>query len=190
MNSTLVALVVTLALSTPVLADGGMSNEVNLARAAAKELGMTLKGRLTATLQTQGPTGAVAVCCDEAPAIARAVSDRLGVRVGRTALRVRNPANAADAWEKSGLEKLGAMLSSGVQPADAEVVEVVEGEVRYLKPIVTEPLCLTCHGDAIDAGLMEQIRAAYPTDVATGFKPGDLRGAFTVRVPQGKEMTR
>jgi hypothetical protein len=54
---------------------------------------------------------------------------------------------------------------------------------RYMKAIPTGELCLTCHGGSIDPDLAARIRAGYPKDQATGFKLGELRGAFTLSKP-------
>lgn len=153
------------------------------ARQASGELGRTLRGRLEAAVQSHSFTGALAVCQDEAPALAKEVSTRLGVTVGRTALRVRNEANQPDPWERVGLAALQGQLDAGVEPAQAEVVEVFPSEVRFLKAIVTDPVCLVCHGEVLDPGLQQDLLRRYPADSATGFKAGQLRGAFTVRIP-------
>lgn len=153
------------------------------ARQAAGELGGTLRRRLLESVQQQGFPGALTVCREEAPALADTISGRLGLRVGRTALRVRNPAHQPDEWERHGLAALQAQLEAGADPATVEVMERLPGEVRYLKAILTEPACLACHGEFIDAGLQQEIKRLYPDDTATGFQAGQLRGAFTVRIP-------
>ena len=56
--------------------------------------------------------------------------------------------------------------------------------VGYVEPIVTQPLCLTCHGDVQDPALAARIKDEYPEDEATGFQPGDLRGVFWVTYPE------
>ena len=58
-------------------------------------------------------------------------------------------------------------------------------ELRYAKAIVTQQLCVTCHGkpEDIPAPLMEKIRAEYPDDQATGYSVGKLRGAVVVTRP-------
>lgn len=56
---------------------------------------------------------------------------------------------------------------------------------RLLKPIVIQGVCLSCHGsDAqIPAPVKKQIASSYSKDLATGYKAGELRGAFSVRIP-------
>lgn len=166
----------------PPLADA----ELAAARAAAKDLGDTLKGQLVAAIKSGGPQSAVGVCRTIAPAIAEEASEAHGIDVGRTALKVRNPANAPDAFERRVLEDFASRIASGADPAALEHAEVVSenGEtlLRYMKaiPMAAEP-CLACHGSDIDPDLKAEIARLYPDDQATGFKPGELRGAFTVR---------
>lgn len=155
------------------------------ARQAAGELGRTLRARLMEAVQQGGLTGAVAVCQIEAPALAAEQSRKHGAKVGRIGVRARNVANAPDPWEAAALDQLRAQLAAGVASAQAEYTEVVaapEGvrALRYAKAIVTEPLCLGCHGEALDPALQVELDRRYPQDTAVGFKAGELRGAFTV----------
>ncbi len=158
---------------------------VGEARAAAGQLAGRLMPTLQAALQSGGPSNGIAVCSTEAPAIAREVS-RPGFEIERTALRVRNPANAADAWEKEVLEDFERQIRAGAEIAALEAwsVELRDGREfgRWMKPILTAPMCTTCHGTEIDAELATTIRTHYPDDQATGFRPGELRGAFTATI--------
>ncbi len=150
-------------------------------RAAAGQLGSELKTRLMAVLSTQGPVAAVAVCADEAPAIAERLSAKTGATVGRTALKLRNPDNAPAAWQSDVLEAFAERLARDEDPAGIEFSTVTtDGGFRYMKPIVTAPACLTCHGTLSPGELADAITNIYPEDRATGFVPGELRGAFVV----------
>ena len=40
--------------------------------------------------------------------------------------------------------------------------------------------CVTCHGETIAPSIAAKIDELYPADKATGFREGDLRGAFVV----------
>lgn len=159
--------------------------ELAAARAAVKDLGERLRAELVAALNTGGPAAALGVCRTIAPAIADEASSAHGLDVGRTALRVRNPDNAPDAFERRVLEEFLRRIDAGSDPATLEHSEVVtrngEATVRYMKAIPTaaEP-CLACHGSAIEHGLQAEILRLYPDDAATGFSAGELRGAFTV----------
>lgn len=152
-------------------------------RAAAQQLGGRLMTELTRALQ-ESPAAAIGVCSERAPAIAVEESAGRTASLGRTALRVRNAANAPTDWQRRALESFEAGLQAGAQPATLEFVDVVEVdgviERRWMKPIMTGPLCLTCHGSNLVPEIASAIAARYPEDEATGFAAGDLRGAFYV----------
>jgi hypothetical protein len=50
---------------------------------------------------------------------------------------------------------------------------------RYMKAIPTDDVCLMCHGEQIQENLSAELQRLYPNDQATGYKKGDIRGAFT-----------
>lgn len=158
---------------------------VGQARAAVKDLGEALKEQLVAAIKSGGPVAAIAVCRTIAPDLAKDKSQAHGLRVGRTALKVRNRANAPDAFERKVLEDFVKRIEAGADPAKLEHAEIVtEGGAtvfRYMKaiPITAEP-CLTCHGADLKPEVKAEISRLYPDDQATGFKAGELRGAFTV----------
>ena len=155
------------------------------ARAKSGQLGSQLISALKDALSEEGPSGGVRVCNVKAPEIAESVSgDRFNV--ARTALRVRNPANAPDDWEESVLQRFKARIKEGADPTGLETWQVqnIDGERmgRYMKAIPMGPQCVVCHGESIAPELAETIEKLYPEDQATGFAPGDLRGAFTITV--------
>lgn len=158
------------------------------ARAASIELGGKLKAQLEAALRDGGPQAALGVCKTVAPGIAADLSDAFGGRVGRTALKVRNPENAADAFETAVLERFVNEVSKGADASKLEHAEIVvaggQRAFRYMKaiPMAAAP-CSVCHGTAVAPDLLQSIRDLYPDDQATGFKPGEIRGAFTITKP-------
>jgi Protein of unknown function (DUF3365) len=160
---------------------------VDQSRQLAMQLGGQLKGELTKAIAEGGPIAAINVCYLRAPEIAAQLSQASGARVGRTALRVRNPSNAPDDLERSVLEQFATDLGSGPidRPLEA-VFEIRRGDAverRYMRAIPTDALCLTCHGKTIAPELAAAIGRDYPGDQATGFEQGQLRGAFSVVWP-------
>lgn len=157
---------------------------VEAARMAAGALGETLKGRLVEAIAAGGPVEAIDVCNLEAPEIARAVSADAGMRVGRTALRLRNPDNAPDDFERAGLERFQQQLEDGADPSSLEIAEIVDAPhgktLRYMKPIMTGGPCILCHGTDVSPAVRAALLERYPDDAAVGFAPGDMRGAFTI----------
>lgn len=156
-------------------------------RTAVKEFAGELKGELLAALKAGGPVNAVSVCSEKAPAIAGGISADKGWDVGRTSLRIRNPENAPDSWERKTLEAFEERRKSGEDLAKMEHSEVVTAEgrsvFRYMKAIPVGELCLTCHGKDLVPDLVAKLKELYPEDRATGFSLGDIRGAFTITQP-------
>jgi len=158
-------------------------------RALADQLMSELKAELGQAMQQGGPLAAVAVCKSRAPEIAARLSASSGAEVGRTAIRLRNPANAPDDLERAVMQGFAAELSSASPAATAPPEAIFESrsaqgtERRYLRAIVMQPACLACHGATLAPELVTALARDYPQDMATGFETGELRGAVTVRWP-------
>jgi hypothetical protein len=182
-------IVITLGLTaiTPVVHATDVSAEVAASRATTQEFMQTLKQELQAAMQEGGPVNAVSVCNLTAPAIANTYSVRNGWDVGRTSLKLRNPANAPDTWEQTVLLSFEERKRAGEDPASMDYYEVISEDgsdtLRYMKAIPTAPLCLTCHGEQLDSVVKARIETLYPEDQALGYKAGDIRGAFTITQP-------
>ena len=69
-------------------------------KAAIKEFAGTLKGALVSAMKSGGPIEAINVCNEVAPTISVELSKKYGFEIARTSLKVRNPNNTADDWEK------------------------------------------------------------------------------------------
>jgi hypothetical protein len=162
---------------------------VGTSRLLADQLTGQLKSELQQAMQAAGPVAAIEVCRRRAPEIAARLNRESGAQVGRTALRVRNPANAPDDLERKVLQQFAEQLATATNAAAGPPEAVFDLrtpqgiEHRYLRAIPMQPLCVTCHGKTIAPEIAAAIRAAYPDDAATGFEPGELRGAVTVRWP-------
>lgn len=155
------------------------------ARGIVKNFATGLQGELQAAMQAGGPTNAIAVCKDRAPAIAKSEQQKSGWQdVGRTSLKLRNPSNKPDDWELAVLRKFEERKAAGEDPTKIEYSEVVAAggkkTFRYMKAIPTQEVCLACHGETIDKATEAKLAKLYPKDKARGFKAGDLRGAFTM----------
>jgi hypothetical protein len=52
-----------------------------------------------------------------------------------------------------------------------------------MKAIPTGEICLLCHGAVLAPGVADELTRRYPQDKARGYKPGEIRGAFTLSRP-------
>lgn len=189
MKASFLAIAVACALSTSAVAVEPASDpNAAEAKTIVMEFFTSLKGELAGAIEAEGPVSAIGVCKDRAPAIARELSEKFGWDVGRTALKLRNPAlNAPDDWERQVLVRFEARKAAGEDVktmAYSEVVDTGGGErYRFMKAIPTADLCLACHGETINPDIAAAVDEAYPEDQARGFKAGDIRGAFTLSKP-------
>ncbi|MEW6167252.1 MAG: DUF3365 domain-containing protein, partial [Pseudomonadota bacterium] len=130
-----------------------------------------------------GPARAIEVCQQDAPAIAARLSAQSGARVSRTALRLRNSANAPDRPAREVLEDFRHVLAADAAEPPERFESRPGGGARYMKAILTQPQCLACHGAQVSPEVEAALARHYPGDQATGFAAGELRGAFLIDWP-------
>lgn len=149
-----------------------------------------LQGQLQAAIKAGGPVAAIGVCQQAAPAIAVSLSQESGAEVRRIALKERNPGAAPDGELRERLEQLAAApLSADGKPAVMQWSSGSGSDARthYMRAIpMKEQPCAACHGTAIAPDVQAKLAELYPADKATGFKPGDMRGAILVSWPVGQ----
>jgi hypothetical protein len=152
-----------------------------VAEASAK-----LLAELTAAIAKDGPQGAIAVCSERAPQIAAETGKAHNVTLRRATTKARNPKNAADAIERKTLEAFAVAIEAK-QPPQPQVIAAENGGKVFHAPILlASPLCLQCHGNPerdIAPATLEALRKTYPTDQATDYTVGQLRGLWSVTFP-------
>jgi hypothetical protein len=176
-------LIFTVSLASGVTAIRAETNSdwLQVARAATGILGSSLKAQLQTAMADAGPVHAINVCQQQAPALARQISNDQSLTIRRVSLRPRNPEQGvAGDWERRVLEDFDRRRLAGEDVAAMEHSAVVDGELRYVKAIPTAAVCLGCHGSEISPQIQGALDERYPTDKATGFELGDVRGAFVV----------
>lgn len=159
---------------------------LELSRDAAAQLGQELTAALLTALGSGGPVEAIGVCGVEASPIATTLSQQAGARVGRTALKVRNPENAPDEAAREVMEAFARDLAAGATAPPEHFETRPDGGARYMSAIVAQPLCVACHGSEIAPEVAAAIAGRYPADQAIGFAVGDLRGAFIIEWPASR----
>jgi outer membrane murein-binding lipoprotein Lpp len=110
---------------------------------------------------------------------ARTLSEENGWAVRQLATRYRNPANASPPEDTVLFAQFEADPGLTDHWIDA-VHEGVSGR-RYLRRITMQASCLACHGPRDERP--DFVVENYPDDQAFGFEPGDLRGLYSVFVP-------
>jgi len=160
--------------------------DIRAARQAALTFDQRMSREIIARLdRDEDPVAVYLAYADNVPGWGKALSDAAQIDFSRTALGVRTPADAPDAWERQQMEQMSFMLDAGVDPETLEIAEIVtEGETklfRWMRPILMSDSCLACHGEAIDPRVKLLLGQEYPLDDATGYAAGQLGGAYSVR---------
>jgi hypothetical protein len=148
-----------------------------------KDLGQKLQGAMA----EGGAVNAIGVCNTQAPEIAGRVSSQNQVKLSRVGTRARNPVmGVPNDWQAKALAQFDAALARGEKPADLEFSETVTtasgNEFHFAKPIVMQPMCVSCHGnpEQISPEVKAKLNELYPNDKAVGYQPGQLRGAVVL----------
>lgn len=189
-------------LITAIAASGCSREKERLAKTGeiAQEVKSTLAPammkKLFGIIKEEGYSAAVEVCAGTAEKVlpqksagftekfkAEGVSE---VLIKRVSLKVRNPIDAPNELENKVLKEWQAKEAANPEGEKAALTTKRSGEHYYaLLPIrIITPQCLKCHGQEsdLDPAAAAKIKELYPNDQATGYKLGDLRGAFSVRV--------
>ena len=114
--------------------------------------------------------------------LAVALKTELGLLLSRVSLKNRNPANLPNEWQIAVLEGFEQQKAAGKDISSLVWSETVEidgkQEFRFMKAIPTGPVCLNCHGTNLSPDVSRILADLYPMDRATGYREGDIRGAF------------
>ena len=100
-------------------------------------------------------------------AISAALSAAGGTTFRLTSVQPVDPKDAPDVWETASLASFAAGATEAWTSTTASGTPVL----RYMRPIMTDTSCLTCHG-------------------LQGYRGGDVRGAITVTVPLAQQQHR
>jgi hypothetical protein len=143
-----------------------------------------MRSGLASTLEGQvaEPTGETfKQVCKPVGMRAKQLSQENGWQVKQIANKYRNPAHAPD--------NLHAKMALAKFEKDPELTgfwqpETLENQpgIRYYRRINVEASCLACHGQKENRP--QFITNKYPQDLAYNFKTGDLRGMYSVFIPE------
>lgn len=159
--------------------------QIAKAELAIGEFQKALKRELMTAIAEKGAAAAIHVCNEKAPAIARELSSQHELGLRRTSLRWRNPANEPTAEEMVALLEFERKKNEGVELSSLNTTILTQEGLRHLMAIPMKGMCAVCHGTNVDPKLYQTIKSYYPDDKATGFKEGDIRGAFSILLAYG-----
>ncbi len=165
--------------STNTITDG-KSKEIGqkISQAAQKQLGKNLKN----AINEGGYAYAVSFCRIKAETITDSVGTAYQVSVDRVSDQRRNPSNNASEEERNYIAQYKRAFRDMLDWSPKLIS--TSDTYTYYTPIITQPLCLNCHGDPeadITLETLERLQSEYPQDQAVGYKIGEVRGMWKIQ---------
>ncbi|WP_299532729.1 DUF3365 domain-containing protein [Ulvibacterium sp.] len=140
-----------------------------------------LGNSLIKAIKEVGAKGAVEFCKVKAIPLTDSISIMQNAVIQRVTDKPRNPDNEASAKELAHISFFREQMASdgSVEP----IVELHDNEVNFYYPIITNTLCLQCHGtpnEHIEPETLAAIRNLYPADRAIGYGTNEIRGIWSI----------
>jgi hypothetical protein len=150
---------------------------LSYAQGTQKVLGKNLMG----TIQNKGVEAAVAFCNERAYPLTDSMSTNFNARIKRVSDKPRNPKNQANEVELAHIKTFKGQVAGGatVEP----ILREENGKVYFYYPIVTNTMCLNCHGtpeENITPKVYKSLSELYPQDKAIGYGPDEVRGIWSI----------
>lgn len=142
-----------------------------------------LGSQLMAKLQEGGPIHALEFCSVEAIPITDSLSKVHNVKISRVSDKNRNPDNEASHAQLDYMDLVKNQLKYGEKPMP--LLEPTSKNPKAYYPIVTNAMCLQCHGTPgkeMSEETYAKIQELYPDDKAIGYKDNQLRGIWVIEM--------
>lgn len=158
-------------------------NYMEIGKSAAMEVKTVLGKNLFAAIEKEGAAGAVEFCNAEAIKLTDSVSLAINTKVKRVSNKPRNLDNRANAEEEEIMLSMITKISEGGKVLP-QILKREDKVIGYY-PIITNGMCLQCHGkpgDNIEQVTLDKLTYLYPKDEAIGYSENELRGLFVVEM--------
>ncbi|MFD1615490.1 c-type heme family protein [Gelatiniphilus marinus] len=140
-------------------------------------LGKNLMG----TIQKQGTLDALLFCNENAYPLTDSMSVVHNAIIKRVSDKPRNPNNQANKQELKHIKTYKQVVANNQEPNP--FVKEEQDKVHVYYPIVTNTMCLQCHGkpnETIKTPVANKLKAMYPKDKAIGYEVSQVRGIWSV----------
>ncbi|WP_296698054.1 DUF3365 domain-containing protein [Algoriphagus sp.] len=146
---------------------------------------------LQKAIEEGGMPHAIEFCKENASQITNISEDIL---IRRVSTKNRNSNNYPDSQESPILDAYAYNAENGLE-SEPNIQKIENGEVYlYTKAIIFPGgICLSCHGEPgsqISDPVLNALENLYPEDNAKGYKMGELRGMWSLRIPKKKVVDR
>jgi nitrate reductase cytochrome c-type subunit len=154
-------------------------------QAMALKTKSALGKNLMKAINEGGAAHAIDFCNIQAMPITDSLAQLQNALIKRVSDKNRNPNNAANAEELKYIEKVKSQIANEEEYKGE--VSLVDGKWVGYYPIITNAMCLQCHGEIdkdIKPATLAKIEEKYPNDLAKGYGVNELRGIWVVEFPQ------
>lgn len=141
----------------------------------------TISGELQRALASGGIENALHYCNERAYPITDSLALVHKVSIKRVSNKNRNPRNKADNMEEYLIKGFGIDLNEGNDLSPKVILK--DDSIIFYKPIITQGLCLNCHGTPgkeITFSNDSLIQSLYPRDKAVGYQLNQIRGLWRI----------
>jgi len=142
-----------------------------------------LAKNLMGALQRGGTTEALQFCNVKAIPITDSMSVVQNVKIKRISNKPRNPKNVATKEEAKYIAMFQQKLDA--KEAYSPIVKSLNtGKKQFYAPIVTNQMCLQCHGipnKNVKSNTMETLKKLYPLDLALDYDVNQVRGLWSIQ---------
>ncbi len=153
-------------------------------KAIAKSTFVALSTNLKKAMKKGEVAGALKYCNTKASKIIDSLSNANNAIIRRTTNKVRNEHDAPDEKESKVLKLYQSAVKNGA-PLTPHVSLNDDNTVSFFAPIKMKKVCLKCHGTVgkeLSKTDFDLIKKLYPNDEATGYKEGDFRGMWSIKM--------
>jgi len=170
---------------TTVDTENSTQDYLEKGKAIAMATGDLLSKKLFTAINANGPENALEFCNIQALPITDSMATELHAKIKRVSDKYRNLHNAANNMELEYIKhaKLEIEKNGSAKP---KLITSNEKMIAYY-PIITNSLCLQCHGN-IETDISKETKTAiqinYPEDKATGYDVNELRGIWVIEMGQ------
>ena len=144
-----------------------------------KEIDVLRRGLADTIVEEEVDEEVFKAVCKPVGMRAKALSEESGWEIKQMAIKYRNPNHKADEQATAIMERFAS--TPELESVWERVFDVGNTGWRYFAPIRIEPACMACHGP--ENARPQFILDEYPSDLAYDFEVGDLRGVYSVFVP-------
>ncbi|WP_158979285.1 DUF3365 domain-containing protein [Cellulophaga sp. L1A9] len=137
--------------------------------------------QLVGTIQKKGTLAALKFCNIQAYPITDSMALKHNAIIKRVSDKPRNQANKANAAELEYIKSFKQDIVNGITPIPL-VKENRDDTVEFYYPIITNAMCLQCHGTEkeVNPETLAVIRSLYPKDMALGYGTNEVRGIWSI----------